>query len=119
MKYPKEEYPKVVLGYVHGPVRWEKNGGGEMMMFENKLFVNQPALQNGWQVTHLQKKSRFGFLIYKPWCFHIWITFKYQTPGEPGSESVFYWRVGLWRWDAGDGKFIGPGTWYGPGLHWD
>jgi len=65
-------------------------------------------------------------------CFHLWFTFRYQQTkvGDggavitiPGSEKVFYWRVGWSRWDAGDCKYvvekIGFGTWYGPGLHWD
>lgn len=123
MKEPLVDYPTILLGYVKGLLRLETNGGGDMYVEHksNWLVYRKPEwIWNAmYAVTHLQKKSRLGFLIAYPFCFHVWFTFKYQKDGEPGTEIVFYWRIGLWRWDSGDGKWIGPGTWYGPGLHWD
>lgn len=122
--------PLVLLATIKGRARLEANGGEELYLEVDKWrfllfrapvrpFPDEPL----YQVTHLQKRSRMGFLLYWPLCFHVWFTFRYQTEGlagwRPGTEKVLYWRLGLWRWDAGDSKYIGPGTWYGPGLHWD
>lgn len=131
--------PIAILGYVSGAVRLEKCGGGDWYPWHDKiLFFNRG--ETNWNddvytVTHLQKRSLFGFLLmsHEKWwhlCFHFWLTFRYQervgssvTGGAahwvPGTEKVLYWRVGYSRWDAGDCKYIGPPTWYGPGLHWD
>lgn len=126
--------PTCVIGLVKGPLRREKCGGedGYQDGSEYHLIVplTDPSKQNptDWAITHLQKKSKFGFLLMWPLCFHVWFTFKYQqqklSDGNvlvdvPGSETVLYWRVGWKRWDAKDCVYIGPPTWYGPGLHWD
>ena len=123
-------YPILVAGL--GIRRWEFSRGGDIDYPEDqwKLWINDvPDDVRGPGPTHLQKYTKFGpgFLITKaddslPWwknCYHFWFVIKQQTPGKPGSEIAPYWRFGWWRWDAGDGQYIGPFTWYGPGLHWD
>jgi hypothetical protein len=142
------KYPTAVLGLVVGPLRFESCGGADLfdqsksthvLVNKEPFLADDPAdgVNKPFAVTHLQKKSRFGFLImsHEEWwqlCFHVWFTFRFQQTrvGDggavvaiPGSERVLYWRVGWSRWDAGDCKYmvekIGFGTWYGPGLHWD
>lgn len=123
--------PAVIFGFVQGPVRWETNGGGDLWEGTNRFFLFQgnDELSEGakvgeFAVTHLQKKSWFGFLIMWPLCFHFWISFKKQQQNAdgtwlPGTEKVWYNRAGFARWDAGSSKYIVP-TWYGPfNLHWD
>jgi len=127
--YPSESMPTCLLGFVKGVLRLEALGGADVYLWCSNWFFWKKAplsVNNSGQlfaITHLQKKSRFGFLLMWPFCFHVWFTFKFQEYihdiWSPGTEKVFYWRIGLWRWDAGDSKFIGPGTWYGPGFHWD
>lgn len=123
------KYPIVLFGFLTYPIRFETLGGGDYWFDSGLaaffLFLQPFHSTNGkiYQVTHIQKKSRFGFLLYWPLCFHIWFTFKFQEQNEqgdwlPGTEKVLYWRFGAARWDAGDSKYICP-TWYGPGLHWD
>jgi len=123
------KYPMILLGY--GIKRWERmkmdqeNGTGPIDEYWDKsglTFWLDRSSQN-WGPTHLQKKSRCGFLITWPFCFHIWFTFRYQQQDSqgtwiPGSEIVFYWRPGMWRWDS-DAETYMPWAWYGPGLHWD
>jgi len=137
------KYPTALIGFVGGPLRLETCGGGDLIDSASPfkiLFHQKPIVTvsgKTYAVTHLQKQSRCGFLLasHEKWwqlCFHLWFTFRYQQTkvGDggavitiPGSEKVFYWRVGWSRWDAGDCKYvvekIGFGTWYGPGLHWD
>ncbi len=84
----------------------------------NKLAFWIDRSETDWGPSHIQYDAPFGFLITWPFCFHIWFQFKKQTPGFPGSETVFYWRFGYARWDAGEGLYEVP-TWFGPGLHWD
>jgi len=138
--------PTCLLGYVHGLTKYETCGGGYLYQPKSFLFMEGPyqwGQESMYAVTHLQKLSKFGFLImaHEKWwqlCFHIWYTFRYQQANSegtwiPGSEIVFYWRIGYSRWDAGDCKYVlgeavkffgrlfkvSFGTWYGPGLHWD
>jgi hypothetical protein len=141
--------PTAALGYVWGPLRVERNGGGDVYLpGQGGLLINRKPFavnESGdlFAVTHLQKKSRFGFLVManERWwhlAVHIWFVFVYQAKDPdgkwiPGSEVIFYWRCGYSRWDAGDGKYvmgwtrrvwkwvikIPIGTWYGPGLHLD
>lgn len=122
--------PTVILGYVFGPLRMERAGGGDRYFQGGLLILRDPIRDAGdeWAVTHLQKKSKFGFLITWPFCLHFYYTFKFQERKigndgvtelwVPRTEQVLYWRFGKWRWDAGDSKFIGPWTWY-LGLRWD
>lgn len=131
--------PTALIGFVKGSMRWEACGGDEWYgnIPSNFLFFRKPSFTIDklkgegpklYAITHLQKKSKFGFLLMWPLCFHVWFTFKYQqqklSDGNvlvdvPGSETVLYWRVGWKRWDAKNCTYIGPPTWYGPGLHWD
>lgn len=134
MSSPEELYPTCLFGFVRGQVRYETCGGHEIFPGDSGnhwlVWVRPrdfflPNIATDFAVTHLQKRSKFGFLLMWPFCFHLWYTFKYQEQKKengywiPGTEKVLYWRFGRWRWDAGQCLFIGPWTWYGPGLHWD
>ncbi len=125
--------PTVRFGYVRGPVRFEKaGGGGDLYLItpSNKFIVNKTAQElgapEGYGPTHLQFQSRFGFLILRPFCLHFWFMawpfrnkeFRYDGSTVPASERGPYWRAGKARWEAGRGIYLSP-TWYGPGLHWD
>lgn len=130
---PDVLFPTCFLGFIKGQIRYETLGGFDMypgdwgnhfLFFKKPFDAFLPNIATDFAVTHLQKKSKCGFLIMWPFCLHFWWSFKpqQQAPGGswiPGTEKVLYWRFGKWRWDAGDSKFIGPWTWYGPGLHWD
>ena len=100
-------YPSMIFGLITGPVRTEMADDGQTI------------------VTHLQKFSRFGFLITWPFCFHFWLFWKKQekhTFGfidlgwEPGTEQGIYFRTPGFRWDADLGM---KWTWGYFGLHWD
>jgi hypothetical protein len=130
-----KEYPFIVAGL--GVRRWERypddapTGEKEMLTDESGLMFMADKSAEKWGPSGVQKFSPIGFqLTARPCCFHIWIQFRKQTPGVPGSEITFYWRAGLGRWDPNMGgviknvfnifgKRIIFGTWYGPGLHWD
>lgn len=120
--------PTVLIGYVHGPVRMEQVGGQDSYPDSNRaMLFNKP--KGKFAVTHIQKKSRFGFLLMWPLCFHIWFQFRFQRQRmnengdwiwKPGSEFVIYRRLGLWRWEAGSGRYIGPWTiYFNFSTHWD
>lgn len=128
------KYPILVVGF--GIRRWEYAGGAavDYPEYRYRLTIYEKPGDVGPGPSHLQKFTPWGpgFLISRadeslPWwknCYHFWFIFRQQLKkpnGEhiPGSERVLYWRFGWWRWDAGDDKYIGPFTWYGPGLHWD
>lgn len=105
--------PILFLGY--DIRRWEHPGGGEVYLpkLAKKLvyWTKLPSLGP----THLQYHSPFGFLLTWPLCFHIWYQFKEQQ-GKPGSEIVFYFRIGA-RWDALDEIYVTPSLYLGG--HWD
>jgi hypothetical protein len=147
---PTAEYPIVLMGI--GIKRWERlpqDAFFEMCPHTEKMVygvkewywdrcgivVWVDRSSEHWGPSSIQRESRFGFLFTKrPLMFCCWFQFKPQGYGEggyiPGSETVFYWRVGAARWDPNMGgvvklkfKLFGKeicfGTWYGPGLHWD
>jgi hypothetical protein len=105
MKFPSADYPTVLMGFVSGPVRWENLKGESDYIGRNSFMINQPPVQFSnhqnatFAITHLQKKSKFGFLIMWPFIVHIWFFRKLQVEGEPGSESGLYVRSPGWRWD--------------------
>lgn len=124
-------YPTILLGFVWGPLRRETKGGSDWydgskschLLIDEKPLV---AGQNTFQVSHIQKKSLFGFLLTWPFDFHFYISFKKQTSYEdnegvtqwvPGSEKVFYVRSPGFRWEAGSGNYILTKGYIG--LHWD
>lgn len=125
MSYPKEIAPTTIFGLFPGQIRYEKVGPpreeswvpGEKL----NLIINEKPY-DGWGITHQQRRAKFMILLQKPWCFHFLFVFKFRGPDNvSGSEVVFYWRVGKWRWDpqGTNGKhWIGPDTWY-MGLHYD
>jgi hypothetical protein len=119
---PKRKYPFVIAGFIR---RWERNhddGGGEVVDSKTSFVVWKDRSKEKLGPSEMQKFSPFGFILTWPLCFVAWIQIKKQTPSIPNSEIVPFWRFGLWRWDPGDstGKiWVGPWTWYGPGLHWD
>lgn len=118
------KYPICLIGY--SIRRWEQvtvNGTAisvDLPVLENKLIIN--ASQPNFGPTHLQYKSKYGFLLTWPLCLHIWYQFKPQDEDRygrriAGTERVFYWRFGA-RWEAETGCYVFP-SWYGPGLRWD
>ncbi len=117
--------PTVLLGYIQGPIRREAQDGEIMWDFpvSGWLLNDKPHLIRGkeFAVTHLQKLSKFGFLITWPFCLHIYYSFKEQQMDEhdqwiPGSETVFYARTPGYRKDIDYGMIW---TWGYIGLHWD
>lgn len=122
LPYPRpiDTLPTVVLGFVWGKLRLERRDGRVAIMFRRftELFWRTPI--GGYAVTHLQKYSRFGVLLTWPFCFHVWVTFKFQEGHEgdwiPGSEKVFYARTPGYRFDTDYGM---KWTWGYIGLHWD
>lgn len=115
------KYPIVLIGY--DIRRWE-NGDEQYAAYFNRYrekFLLWEK-QDHWGPTHIQYHSPWGFLLTWPLCFHVWYQFKPQEQDKPGTEKVFYFRIGAARWDAGDNKYItwkiGLGTWF-LGLHWD
>ncbi len=105
-------YPKAVFSLITGPVRVES--------------IEYPYTHKTRQIlTHLQKFSRFGFMVTWPFCFHFWLFWKLQEYTEndgiiawaPGTEQGIYFRTPGWRWDADLGM---KWTWgYFPSGHWD
>ncbi len=100
----------------NGTIRWD-------FPINSWLFNKKPYRVNGddFAITHLQKKSKFGFLITWPFCFHIWFTFKEQQMDDhdewlPGTEKVAYARTPGYRKDIAYGM---KWTWGYIGLHWD
>jgi hypothetical protein len=118
---PLNTVPTVVFGYVAGPlVRLEdKSGRIGFWNYIHWLVWRRPVL--GFAVTHLQKYSKFGFLLTWPFCFHIYYQFKKQAGNDaagwiPGSERVFYARTPGYRKDTDYGM---KWTWGYIGGHWD
>jgi hypothetical protein len=140
------EYPMVLIGV--GIKRWERlpqdaymgvnPNDGKVLFGTREIYWDRSWLTIGvdrarehWGPSSVQYASKAGFLLSKrPLMFCCWYQFRKQTPGVPGSEKVFYWRIGTARWDPNMGggiklkfKILGKqfvfGTWYGPGLHWD
>ena len=114
----KRKYPLCILGY--NITRWESLDAPSTYFngLRDKLLFWKDKSKQNLGPAHIQYTAKWGFLITWPFCFHFWYQFKPQVTGVPGSETVFYWRFGFARWDAGMKKYIVP-TWYGPGLHWD
>lgn len=119
--------PTVRLGYIEGPIRWE--GPNYYEFYESRpsgWLINEKPRTVGHApvvITHLQKESRFGFLIFSPFIFHFWVTFKFQETDIlggyiPGSEKVFYFRTPGWRFDFADWKYIFSKGFLSP-IHWD
>ena len=127
--------PSIRWGYIRGPlVRWEKAGAPEgsdkFTDHANRLLHNLTAVGAGlpadYGITHLQKQSRFGFLIPRPFCLYMWWQIRPQATrlGDgavlmyvPGSELCPTFRAGKARWDAFQKKYIIPTL--QAALHWD
>ena len=95
-------YPSVVLSLITGSVRVETSGKRTIL-------------------THLQKYSRFGFMLTWPFCFHFWLFWDLQIGSDelgwrPGTEQGIYCRTPGYRWDADLGM---KWTWGYAGLRWD
>lgn len=120
--------PVCLFGYVEGPIRWESSEhkdwyiGYSQWLF-NEVPIIDPFELRYYSITHLQKKSKWGFLLMWPFCFHFWYTFKYQEQvGDawiPGSEKVFYTRSPGWRFDFAQMKYIITKGYLNFSLHWD
>lgn len=108
------EYPTCLLGYVKGRIRYETTTGKETYAGEDDWLINVKQTSYGgdtWAITHLQKRSKYGFLLMWPFCLHLWWTFKYQEQEQdgtwiPGTEKVLYVRSPGYRWEAGSGSYI-------------
>ncbi len=118
---PIDTVPTTILGFVQGTMRVENMLGvaTSWLRTSNWVFWHKP--EYGYAVTHLQKYSKFGFLLTWPFCFHIYWEFKKQTGNDidgwvPGSEKVFYARTPGYRMDIDYGM---KWTWGYIGLHWD
>ncbi len=128
--------PRIKSAYIVGPsVRWEKLGaenGTDVYLtgLANRELDDIGAAEAGlsadYGITHLQKQSRYGYLITEPFCFYVWYQFRPQKqklsygllPVDiPGSEICATFRFGKGRWDAHDKKYIKPTL--QAGLHWD
>ncbi len=117
---PIDTVPTTIIGYVQGLVRMENRWGA--IAFERNqhfFFWRKPLF--GFALTHLQKYSRFGFLVNWPFCLHGWITFKKQDGDdyigwEPASEVTLYFRTPGYRQDTDYGV---KWTWGYIGLHLD
>lgn len=135
--YPTELAPRIIAGEIHGPVRLESLDGKEMYWPEMPSGITSfegvgPFEQDGktWFVTHLQKKSKKGWLKTSPDCYHWWYTIRPQAQDKdgnwiPGTEKVIYFRKPFsWRFDVAgtiiDGvmrHWIWTKGYFG--LHWD
>src|SRR6185312_17342381 len=101
---PLKTLPMAILGLVATKTR-EEDRIGHVLVFPwtEAYFFHKPAC--GFAVTHLQKYSKFGFLLTWPFCFHVWYTFKFQEGSDaegwkPGTEKVFYARTPGYRKDT-------------------
>ncbi len=117
---PIDVVPTTLFGYVQGDVRLENRTGDIAFDVVRHFFANQKP-RHGFAITHLQKESRFGFLINWPFCFHVWVAFKKQEGNDvagwvPGSEIVLYGRTPGYRQDTDYGV---KWTWGYCGLHFD
>ena len=95
-------YPKAVFSFITGEPRVELSS-------ESRTIL-----------THLQKRSPFGFMVTWPFCFHFWLMWREQLctldGWRPGTEQGLYFRTPGWRWDYELGM---KWTWGYIGLHWD
>lgn len=118
--------PIALFGYVRGPLRWE--GQNDLDLYESRtsgfILNEKPFVFDRGEVavTHLQKESKFGFLVMWPFIFHVWYTVKFQDAAVdgtwvPGTEKVLYLRSPGWRFDFADWKYIISKGY--AGLRWD
>lgn len=124
------KYPICLLGFVQGQVRFESIGEGDFYpaSMANAFFIFRRPFTfffKEFGITHIQKKSWFGFLIMWPLCFHVWIQFRKQKQEDdenktwiPGTEFVIYRRAGA-RWEAGSGNYEWPSLYLNFSTHWD
>lgn len=134
----KPDLPTVLVGYIFGQPRAVNDRGGEVywmdrattfvLMFKpHRIFPDE----ENYYVTHIQYRSRFGFLLMWPFIFHAWVQLRYQrtapnpnaandpshpTLRVPGSELCFYLRLPGWRKQS-PGYVLSGG--YPPFGHWD
>jgi len=94
-------YPIGLFGYIRGQKRYEYpgNGGFSAQRFVpgGWVFWEKPVVQNGGAIfdvlTHLQKKSKFGFLVFVrnrgiPWpTLHVW----YHTQMQQRNAEDTIW----------------------------
>lgn len=117
---PLTTLPTAVLGLALTKTRIEDREGRVMIFPQSETYFFRKPIY-GFAVTHLQKYSKFGFLLTWPFCFHIWYTFKFQEGDDgvgwkPGTEKVLYARTPGYRKDTDYGM---KWTWGYIGLHWD
>jgi len=132
LKTPSVQYPTLVRGFIHGPIRCESLDGSELWLppREGKITM-EPFKADGktFCVSHLQKRATFFSLLFKPFIYHQWIGKpQEQVAGLwiPGSEKGNlllggYWRTPGWRWDS-DPNLPSPWVWSwgrAPGTHLD
>lgn len=134
--YPKVDYPTINEGFIQGElIRLESIEGPSELFISRathsqlfnsyygflpekngtRLRIVKPFEFDGktWGVTHLQKQSRYGYLIASPEAYHRWFFLIMQSRDQegnwiPGTELGAYCRKGvgpiwdwdLWRWDV-------------------
>ncbi len=116
--------PTCIIGYVHGPVRWESVKRGDLYVNYQHFFL-LVAARNEFALTHLQKRSRFGFLLMKgerwyDFVLYAWFQFRFQKQELltnqwstylawiPGTEIGTYPRIGIGRFDFATNSYERP-----------
>lgn len=125
-------YPTCLIGYIHGMTRYETIGEIDFYDVDfpsngQFLFLKKPFSWGGrtFAVTHLQKRSRFGFLIFWPFLICFWFQWRFQKKDFnfnadwiPGTEVGTYPRLGA-RWQAKDGTYEFPSIYPPWNYHMD
>jgi len=135
-EYPTVSYPTIIEGVVDGPMRCESLDGSEMYIGgDNEVHVLKnfgPFEKDGktWAVTHLQKKSKKGWLKTSPDGYHCWNFWQLQKQDNNGNwisgteRGIYFRKPFSWRWDVA-GTFLDGAlrhfVWTKGflGLHWD
>lgn len=90
VEYREDGALSILQGVFHDGTKWKLSHAGPFI-FEGKT----------WGVSHLQKKSRYGWLKVSPDCYHRWYFWAGQEEGVPGTERGIYFRKPFsWRWDV-------------------
>lgn len=133
MKFPETDYPTLVEGRIEGQIRCEALDGSDLYLPEQTGIIRdlKPFEKDGktYAITHLQKKSKKGFLIMEPFIIHTYYWWHLQEftqnpdggwSWKPGTERGVYARTPGWRFDT-DKKLVRPWVFSKgyAGGHWD
>ncbi len=116
MKYPTAEYLTVVKGNIEGPVRYESLSGKEY--FQEYDLPDPVRLRNHmgiivkgerFEVSIIQKLSRYGWIYTEPFGFYWWKQEKFQERKEVTNEFGTYLK---WAPKTEKGLYFrAPFTW--------